>query len=482
MISNTKISLIVAFDLNGGISKQGVIPWKIKADTSFFHDVTTRVYQLNKNNSLIMGRKTWQALPASGLKDRIIIVVSSTCESNDSNNTYFVTSLSAAIEFSLKLNLGKIFICGGTNIYLEALSLDLDEIYITKINKDYECDNIFPINELNLILPQYKKQVKTFNDISFIKYYKEEQFCIEQFCKKQENEEQKYLDLLYSVLTKGHLRQTRNSMTWSMFGKTLEFDLSNGFPLLTTKRMFLRGVFEELLFFLRADTNTKHLFDKGINIWNANTSRAFLDSVGLQHYQNNTMGPMYGYQLRHFGADYHGPDHDYQGQGVDQVAHCLHLLKTDPYSRRIMMTTFNPAQVTQGVLWPCHGITILFNIEEGNRLSCMMTQRSVDMACGLPFNICSYALLVHLFCEVINNDITYKGSKYKPGRLIMNLGDAHIYKDHYDAVIKQILREPYNFPQLVFNRKVLDLVDFKYEDLELIGYQHYSLLKLKMVV
>lgn len=293
------------------------------------------------------------------------------------------------------------------------------------------------------------------------------------------DEEEQYLRLLANVLNNGHFRQTRNSNTWSVFGETLKFDLANGFPLLTTKKVFMRGICEELLFFLRGDTNTKQLSDIGVKIWEPNTSREFLDDHGLTSYPQYDMGPMYGYQLRHFGENYHGFNHDYKG--IDQIANCLNLLKTNPYSRRILMTTFNPKQAEEGVLYPCHGISIQFHVDQNHRLSCAMTQRSVDLACGLPFNIASYALLIYLFCEVINNDIQYLGPKFTPGTLIMNLGDVHIYESHKDNIIRQILRKPYPFPQLSFKSKVNNLVNFKYEDLQFIDYKSHSKLDFKMV-
>lgn len=472
------INLIVAVDSNWGISKGGSIPWTIKEDRNFFLDTTKRTYLTGKKNAIIIGRKTWEALPHRGFKDRITIVISNSITDITEPDVYLVKSISDSIELCRAFDVGKVFICGGSQIYKEAITtLEISEIYLTKINENFNCDNLFPID--NLDLGQYDKYINMFFMIdniavNFIKYSN-------RYLPIVNKEETQYLNLLHTILSKGHFRQTRNSQTWSTFGKTLEFDLGLGFPILTTKKVFFRGVFEELLFFLKGDTNANHLSDAGVKIWEPNTTREFLDMVGLEKYPVGDMGPMYGYQLRNFNAKYQGPDHDYTNQGVDQVAYCLNLLKTDPYNRRILMTTFNPAQVTEGVLWPCHGISILFNVEENHRLSCMMTQRSVDTACGLPFNIVSYALLVHLFCEVINNDPDYSGLKFTPGRLIMNLGDTHIYKDHYSDIIRQVLREPYEFPQLQFNKKVTDLADFKFEDINLVGYQSYPTIGFKMV-
>jgi thymidylate synthase len=204
--------------------------------------------------------------------------------------------------------------------------------------------------------------------------------------------------------------------------------------------------------------------------------------VTIYHvYEEGDMGPMYGFIFRYHGIAYRGMNTDYTGQGFDQIEYCINLLKTDPFSRRILMTSFNPSQAQQGVLYPCHSIVIQFYVEKGHRLSCTMYQRSADIGCGTPFNVASSSLLVYMFCEVINNDSKYTGQKFTPGRLIMNHGDIHIYEDHYSELIRQVLREPYKFPQLTFKRKVNELTDFKYEDLELVGYQCYPSIKLKMI-
>jgi thymidylate synthase len=149
--------------------------------------------------------------------------------------------------------------------------------------------------------------------------------------------------------------------------------------------MFFKGVVEELLWFLKGDTNAIHLSDKGVKIWEPNTSRDFLDNMKFNHRQVGDMGPMYGFQWRFFGADYKGMEHNYDNQGFDQVKYCIDLIKKDPYSRRILMTSFNPKQAQEGVLYPCHGISIIFNVEEGDKLSCMMTQRSADSFLGVKW-------------------------------------------------------------------------------------------------
>jgi dihydrofolate reductase/thymidylate synthase len=485
MLSHCRINLIVAVDSKWGISRKGKIPWSIPEDYTFFLDVTKRSYIKNKKNVLILGKNTWKALPneSRGLKDRINIVVSNSMtieELNTDNitktNAYLVTTLSEAILKSNDLNSGKIFICGGSSIYKEALeTLSIDEFYLTKIDNDYECDNFFPFNLLDL--NKYKKDDKIFHlgdnvTVTFSKFYVKKPML--------DPGEYQYLALLENIL-RGDFRKTRNANTWSIFGKSLEFDFADGFPLLTTKRMFFRGIFEELLFFLKGDTNTNHLLERNVKIWEPNTNREFLDSIGLKHYEVGDMGSMYGFNWLHFGAEYKGMDHNYSGQGFNQIEYCLKLLKTDPFSRRIIMTTFNPAKAHEGVLYPCHGISIIFNVDNNYKLSCMMTQRSADAICGIPFNIASYALFVHLICEVINNDPDYTGKKFSPGKLIMNLGDVHIYETHYSQVVRQLLREPFKFPKISFNRKVNILTDFKFEDIMLMDYESYPTIPVKMV-
>lgn len=481
------ISLIVALDSKNGISINNKIPWQIKEDSNFFQDTTKRSFN-NKQNAVIFGKNTWKALPDSvrGLKDRINIIVSTTMtitELNQDNCTqvyaYLKNNLIEAIEFCKTLDIGRIFICGGNKIYMEALELNISELYITRIHKDYKCDNILEIDQFLGQYNLYKSH--RFLDIEFFKYYNKNINVPDHFICNEE--EKQYQNLLEYTLKNGHFRQTRNSKTWSIFGKHLEFNLDH-FPILTTKKLFLKGVFEELLFFLKGDTNANHLSEKSVKIWDPNTSTEFLKLNGL-NYEQGDMGPMYGFQFCHNGAEYLGMNENYSNKGFNQIEYCLNLLKNDPFSRRIIMTSFSPYQAKEGVLYPCHGIAIQFYVESNSinnssLLSCSMYQRSADLACGIPFNIASYAFLVYMLCEIVNNDINSK-IKLVPGRLIMSLGDCHIYEDHYTNVIKQILRDPYPFPKLNIKRKVTELTDFKFDDFELINYNSYPNILYKMV-
>lgn len=292
---------------------------------------------------------------------------------------------------------------------------------------------------------------------------------------KEEMDEREYLNLLKEIIYMGDYRVTRNAKTFSLFGRTLKFDLKDKYPLLTTKRTFFRGVIEELIFFMKGNTNTKLLEEKGVNIWKGNTCKEFLDKMNLP-YKEGDMGPMYGFNWNHFGADYMGSDQEYGG--YNQIEKVIELIRTDPHSRRILFTTFNPVEADKGVLYPCHGlISQIYVIEkEGIKyLSLNTYQRSADAFLGLPFNIASYSALVYLFCKML-------GPEYKPGELVINLGDLHIYENHLDQCIEQISREGYQFPKL--NIKEFDGFDFnhlEYEHFELIGYKCHNTIKAEMV-
>jgi len=490
-------NLIVAFDKKFGISKNNQIPWHITEDVSFFQDVTTRKHGENKN-VVIMGRNSWCLTPDKhrSLKDRTNIIISNTLTPQEiqvlnktEESTYLTTSLTNAFEICDNINPGKVFICGGMGIYEEACKNHfIDEIYVTEIDRDYECDNNFGdgyfLNLKNayelMSDDQFKVCDHLLKEMVDIKVRK---YCHPDVTKEKISNvgEMQYLNLLRDIIQTGHLRSTRNANVYSVFGKHMEFDLSKGFPLLTTKRVFLRGIFEETKFFLSGKTDAGILSRNGVKVWDGNTSREFLDSMGLK-YDVGDMGPMYPFQYRFFGLEYDGMNQDYNGKGgFDQVKYCLDTLKKDPFSRRIMMTSFNPQQASQGVLYPCHSIVLQFYVEKNNELSMACYNRSQDVVLGVVWNMTYASLLVYLFCEVINNDPEYKGTKLTPGRLIMNLGDTHIYENHYSQAIRQILREPYSFPKLSFNRPITNFENMAFDDLKLENYVSYPNIKADMI-
>ena len=254
----------------------------------------------------------------------------------------------------------------------------------------------------------------------------------------------------------------------------MRFDLRNGqLPLLTTKRTFWRGVAEELLWFISGSTNAKLLQEKDIHIWDGNASKEFLEQRGLGHREEGDLGPVYGFQWRHFGAEYVDMHADYTGQGVDQLAECIDKIKNNPEDRRILLSAWNPTALKDMALPPCHLLCQFYVDTTRNELSCHMYQRSADMGLGVPFNIASYALLTHLMAQVTGR---------KPGELVHTLGDAHVYLNHIEPLQEQLQRVPRPFPKLQINPDKKNIDDFVYEDLKVFGYHPYKKISMKMAV
>ncbi|KAI9817936.1 MAG: Thymidylate synthase [Thelocarpon impressellum] len=310
------------------------------------------------------------------------------------------------------------------------------------------------------------------------------------------HEELQYLDLIRDILARGELRPDRTGTgTLSLFAPApMKFSLSSPegelvLPLLTTKRVFTRAVVGELLWFVSGSTSTAPLQAAGIKIWDGNGSRAYLDSVGLGHREEGDLGPVYGFQWRHFGAAYVDRHADYAGQGVDQLAEVVRKLKDAPYDRRIVLTAWNPADLSQMALPPCHMFAQFYvSFPDAPRgadaaaaapsgrgvLHSTLYQRSADMGLGVPFNIASYALLTHMLareCALV------------PGSFTHVLGDAHVYRDHVDALRQQLERAPRPFPTLVIRRDAGAGIDgWRAEDFEVRGYEPHKGIAMKMSV
>lgn len=252
-----------------------------------------------------------------------------------------------------------------------------------------------------------------------------------------------YLDLLDHVIENGAKKSDRTGTgTISVFGYQSRYNLAEGFPVLTTKKLHLKSIIHELLWFLTGDTNIKYLQEKGVRIWNE-----WADKDG-------NLGPVYGYQWRSWPT----PD----GRHIDQISQVVESLKNNPDSRRHLISAWNVGQIDQMNLPPCH-ILVQFYVAEG-KLSCQLYQRSADIFLGVPFNIASYALLTLMMAQVCN---------LQPGEFVHTLGDAHIYLNHMEQVKLQLSREPYPLPQMKINPEVKSIFDFKYEDFELVGYQSH---------
>jgi thymidylate synthase len=259
-------------------------------------------------------------------------------------------------------------------------------------------------------------------------------------------------DLLQHVLDVGHAKPDRTGTgTVSVFGYQMRFNLEDGFPLLTTKKLHTRSIFHELLWFLKGETNIQYLKENKVSIWNE-----WADEKG-------NLGPVYGKQWRSWETA--------DGKTVDQIANVIEQIKSNPNSRRHLVIAFNPGEIDKMALPPCHAF-FQFYVADG-KLSCQLYQRSADIFLGVPFNIASYALLTHMVAQVCN---------LKPGDFIHTLGDAHIYANHMEQVKLLLSRTPKDLPQLRLNPEIKNIFDFKFEDIEILNYEPYPVIKAEVAV
>jgi thymidylate synthase len=292
---------------------------------------------------------------------------------------------------------------------------------------------------------------------------------------ESQSEEYQYLDVIQKIIDTGSWEMGRNGRVKSIFGEMMRFSLADGkIPILTTKKTAWKTCLKELLWFVRGETDNALLQEQGVHIWDGNTSREFLDSRGLHHYREGLIGPGYGFQWRHFGGDYDADTKTGHLNGVDQLQQIINVLK-DPAqrtSRRLIMTAWNPSQLDQMALPPCH-MMCQFNVHDGNKLSCAMTQRSCDELLGVPFNIASYSFLTHLLahhCGLEAHEFVY----FK--------GNCHLYEDHIDAAKTQLERTPFEFPTLHMGAKRENINDYVVDDFVLSNYRCHDAIKAKMVV
>jgi thymidylate synthase len=299
-------------------------------------------------------------------------------------------------------------------------------------------------------------------------------------------EEYQYLNLLENIIENGTWEEGRNGKTKSIFGNTMRFSLKDGnIPILTTKKTAWKTCLKELLWFIRGQTDNYFLNEQGVHIWDGNASRTFLDSRGLHDYPEGILGPIYGKQWRDFNGPYdvckckpfqncRCNDLSVKPNRCDQLQNIIDALK-DPAqrtSRRLIMTAWNPCQLDEMALPPCH-IMCQFNVHDGNKLSCAMYQRSCDFALGIPFNIASYCFLTHLLA---------KHCGLEAYEFVHFMGNCHIYEEHIEGAKLQIQREPYPFPTLSIKQIRDNINDYQVEDFEVQNYQHQPNIKFQMIV
>ncbi|XXQ32675.1 Bifunctional dihydrofolate reductase-thymidylate synthase [Plasmodiophora brassicae] len=463
-----------------GIGVRGGLPWRLPADLRRFKRLTTG----SGHNAVIMGRNTWQSIPEKfrPLPGRINIVLTRDPSRIDSTSVKVASSLTHALRMLEDMEgIDRVFVIGGEKVYADALKMDeCHVLHLTRVldEPDESCDAFFPDVDWSQFMEVDASDPMVENDtrFEFLTYVRRPYGAADRERDGPvpvKHDEDQYLDLVRRILDSGVSRTDRTGVgTVAVFGAQMRFDLRNGqFPLLTTKRVFWRGVAEELLWFISGCTDGEVLSAKGIRIWDGNGSREFLDRLGFHDRRPGDLGPVYGFQWRHFGAKYATCDADYAGQGIDQLAQVIEMIKTQPDSRRIIMTAWNPSDLHLMVLPPCHMFCQFF-VNDGE-LSCLLYQRSCDMGLGVPFNIASYALLTRLIAHVCG---------LKAGELIHTLGDAHVYMNHVDALKEQLKRTPRPFPTLTINSSTTSIDGFKFEDVHLDGYNPYPAIKMDMAV
>jgi thymidylate synthase len=438
-MSVARFSIILAETPSHGIGNHvGPLPWgRIQAEYDYFKSMI-------RGKTILCGRKTWEAMG----RPKNAMVLSRTIEDHLPVFPSLGTALAAA-------EAAHILILGGAEIYNEAM-MEMrdrcDEIFLSRIYKDYPCDVHWRgVDEHYFVEdPSYRKEYQEFSIHRYVVH-----------------PEYQYLDLVRRIVSAPHhaIQDRTGVGTVGIFGHQMRFDLRLGFPLLTTKLTRFTSIKEELLWFIAGSTNAQRLAARGVHIWDANATKEFLESRGLGHYEDGELGPIYGHQWRNWGGD--------------QLKQCIEQLKTEPHSRRIIMSAWNVEDLPKMALPPCH-VMVQFSARPGSEaagsriLSSHLYQRSADVGLGLPFNIASYALLTHMVAQVCDMQV---------GELTISIGDAHVYANHVDK-LKQVLltRRPLQFCTLKLNPAVMDIDGFTSEDIAVVGYKCHQGIKLEMAV
>eukprot|EP00897_Mesotaenium_endlicherianum_P004393 jgi/Mesen1/3982/ME000210S03232 len=544
MAKQRSFQIVVAATQHLGIGQAGQLPWKLPRDMKFFKDITSTTSGTSRKNAVIMGRKTWESIPSKfrPLPGRLNVILTRTNMPNSypagvevCRNLNIALELLASEPFAEDIEF--VYVIGGGEVYREALVSPLCEaIHLTEIEGDITCDTFIPPIDKTIFkvwadsAPIVENGLR-YSIVNYLRVDKdkagpampavlangqnhqrdgeskgpEEKPAMvaaapsppantsPPFPKfvREKHEESQYLELISDILSSGAVKGDRTGTgTISKFGCQMRFNLRKSFPLLTTKRVFWRGVVEELLWFISGSTNAKvrvsrgplpHaiglarktlvLQEKGIQIWDGNASKEYLSSIGLKDREEGDLGPVYGFQWRHFGAKYTNMHADYAGQGYDQLADVIHKIKTNPEDRRIILSAWNPADLSLMALPPCH-MFCQFYVASGE-LSCQMYQRSCDMGLGVPFNIASYALLTRMIAHVCG---------LQAGELVHVLGDAHVYSNHVEPLREQLLNSPRPFPTLKINPEKNDIDSFVAADFELLDYNPHKKISMKMAV
>ena len=496
------------------IGKKGGMPWECKEDLQWFKEVTM-------GYPVIMGRRTFESIKKP-LIGRLNIVISKTNYENF-DNVYYVKSVEEAIEVA-KEKSEKAFIIGGGSIYNYVLEKNyIDYVYVDELNVNIENadTHIFIDFQNRPSWARVGRRIEIVEDFAYASVY-------EKLNGQKNNVDSAYLELGKKILKEGTKKLSRAGIVYSLFGQQLRFNLKDGLPMLTTKKMFSKGVIHELLWFLKGDTNIKYLVDNNVHIWDDDAYRHFLNitkdlykdalypriitkeefiegvkeeyEIKELNYKYGDLGPVYGAQWTNWNGT------------INQINNVIETLKNNPDDRRIMISAWNPFDIPNMALPPCHYgcqfYTTEMTLEERinyykericngedsginyyeyddeffdkcnvpkRKLSCMWNQRSVDFPLGLGFNILSYALLTHMIAQCVNMDVN---------ELIFNGGDCHIYENQITQFREQLLRNPYKYalPKLNLNKNITNINDFTYDDIKIEGYKSYPTIKIPLSV
>lgn len=493
------LNLILATDPHGGIGKDGQLPWSNKLEMRWFQAVTLakkinftkNVLELNEMTFIPDAKKfenTFTLTKSKTIGKNLLIVgrkTAATFNNSLPQRQLFILSKTKGQTMQDALNLIKtekfdqVWVIGGLEIYNLVLTRYrhlIQYVFLSKLVKDYTCDQYFDFDLLNSDLDfEYQYNFNELQPIQVENFIREQvipSFTVHIYKFNYIHEEEQYRKLLTSLLTV-NLRSDRTGLgTYSTFGQQFRFDLRHSVPLLTSKKVNWQAALHELLFFISGQTNTNILSQKGIKIWEPHTSEKFLKLKGFD-YQVGDMGPMYGFQWRHWNAKYLGAQVDYAGQGIDQLQNLIENIKSNPDSRAHLLTALNIEQLGQGVLPPCHTFC-QFYVDNGY-LSCHLYQRSADLFLGVPFNIISYSFLTYMIAFLCG---------LKPKELIISYGDSHIYSNHLNVVKQLLENELYAFPtlKLVNTENVKTIDDFEFHHFELQEYVHNKYIKADIAV
>lgn len=471
------MSIILSLNKSGLFGINNKLAYVSKKDMNVFSTISKSI------GNVVMGKNTWNSLPNKPLSNRLNIIISKSLNNEIiSNNKNSHVVYVRTIEDVFKIVAEPCFI-GGYEIF----SALFKNNYFNKISKIYLTefeDNVIPQNGLILKLPteNFKMQstysntdtVNTYNGecsmkmfhITFSRIYSQD--ISHKLDKKISNYESyesyksyelNYLNEMAKIL-KNPIKQCRNGLCHSVFGLQFKYDCSDGFvPLITTKKMAWKTCIKELLWFISGSTDNKKLKEQNVHIWNSNSTEEFLKARGL-NYEEDDLGAIYGHQWRFYNAKYINCNTDYTNKGIDQLKKCEEMLKTDPFSRRIIMTTWNPNQIDEMALPPCH-ILIQWYVSTNEKLYLHFYQRSADMFLGIPFNMFSYSILLHMMSLRVG---------IAPGGVVHSIGDAHIYSQHVNAVYKQLKNEIKSQPKIKINVKK-NWEDYSIDDFNLINYE-----------